>query len=194
MVRFANAAALCVILALSGHAAQAADEISVRLDGARAAYQKADLIKAAREAESAAKLLQARLGKLFGDAFPDMPAPWKADDIEVQSLSDIGGGLSVSRGFIHDDSSLNASLLLDAPAGDVLSAPVAGTPNTKIVKIGADDALVRFDPETKNGEISIGLDKRVVLEIQGDNIASEAVLLTAAGSWKIAKIRALLTD
>jgi hypothetical protein len=50
---------------------------------------------------------------------------------------------------------------------------------------------LRFDSTAKTGEISMVLGGRVLLEIEGDNISSADLLLEAAKSWNIVKIKSL---
>ena len=176
-------------------AALAADEVASRLDTARIAYQKGDLTHAARDAETALRLLQERLGKIFGETLPSLGKSWQAEAVEVASLGDAGGGLSISRAYTKGDSSLNASLLLDSAeieSSQALLAQTSSQPNVKKLKIGAEDALLRFDAATVGGEITMVVGGRVILEVQGDNITSADPLIEAANAWNVAKIKTLL--
>lgn len=177
--------------------AAAADDVPARLDNARAAYQKGDLARAAREIEAALTQLHERLGKSFAEALPNLGGQWKAESVETESLGEIGGGLSVSRAFTRGDASLNASLLLDSPEVASVQAMLTGNPaqvNVKKVKVGGEDALLRFDAATGTGEITMVVGGRVVLEVQGDNINNADPLLEAAGGWNLAKIKTLLAN
>lgn len=175
----------------------AADDVPARLDAARAAYQKGDLPRAVRELDVALRQLHERLGRALAEALPPPLAGWQAEAAEVQGLGLVGGGLSVTRAYARNDSSLNASLILDSPAVEAAAAllanpaATAAQPNMKRVKVGAEDALVRYDGSTRSGEITIVLGSRVLLEIQGDNLAGADVLVEAAKGWNVAKIRSL---
>lgn len=178
-------------------AALAADNTAAQIDAARAAYQKNDLPRAAHALEMALSDIQDRLGKAFADTMPAVPAGWEADPPEFQGLGQVGGGLSVTRAYGKGEASLNASLFLDSPAVEAAAAllanpaATAAQPNTKRVKVGAEDALLRFDSSTKSGEITMVLNNRVLLEIEGDNVAGGEVLAEAAKGWNVARIRTL---
>lgn len=183
--------------ALMASSAWAADPVQPKLDAARAAYQKGDLPRAAQELESALAALHARLGTIFADTMPPAPAGWTADAAEVQGLGTVGGGLSVTRAYAASagDATLNASLIIDSPAvaaaAALLANPAAtaAQPNMKRVKVGNDEALMRWDAGIRSGEITMVLGNRILLEIQGDNLKSADVLTEAAKGWNIAGIR-----
>ena len=188
-------ARVLAVLTLASTPALAADDVPLKLDSARAAYQKGDLARAARDVEAALKAMQERLGRIFAETLPTLSNRWKPDEVEIQGLGEIGGGLSITRAYTRDDQSLNASLLLDSPAGEsaqaLLAAPVAQQ-HVRKVKVGGEEAVLRFDPSTSTGEITMMVGNRVVLEVQGDNITSADPLLEAAAAWNLAKIRTLL--
>lgn len=177
--------------------AWAAEDVPAHMDAARAAYQKGDLPRAARELDAALRQLHERLGHSLADTLPPPPNGWQADAPEVQGLGQVGGGLSVTRAYGRNEASLNASLILDSPAVEAAAAllanpaATAAQPNMKRVKVGAEDALMRYDTSTKSGEITVVLGTRVLLEIEGENLASGDALMEVAKGWNIAKIRAL---
>ncbi|WP_291717593.1 hypothetical protein [Magnetospirillum sp. 64-120] len=184
-----------VLLAGLSLPAFAADDAAQHLDAAKAAFGKGDSIKAARETEIALRQIQDRLGKQFAEVMPALGGRWKADPVEVESLGEIGGGLSVSRAYIRDDSSINVTLLLDSPEVASTLAQLAANPpqpNIKKIKAAGEDALLRFDASTGTGEVTMVVAGRVVLEVQGDNITASEPLVEAANGWNIGKIKALL--
>ena len=188
-------AALVMVAGVVSSPVLAADDVASRLDTARTAYQKGDLTRAARDTEAALQMLQDRLGKLFGETLPSLGKGWDGDGVEVASLGDAGGGLSISRAYAKGDASLNASLLLDSAeleSTKALLAQPATQPHVKKLKVGAEDALLRFDPATNGGEITMVVAGRVVLEVQGDNITNADILIEAANGWNVAKIKTLL--
>lgn len=177
--------------------AWAADGVPGRIDAARQAYAKGDLTRTVRELDAALTELHDRLGKAFAETMPPAPAGWQAEPAEIQGLGQVGGGLQVTRAYLKNDASLNASLIVDSPAvaaaAALLSNPAASAaqPNLRRVKVGAEDALLRWDATTKAGEITMVLGSRVVLEIEGDNLANGDLLAEVAKGWNLAQIRKL---
>lgn len=183
-----------VAVMLAGGAAWAADMVPGQIEAARAAYQKNDLARTAKALEAALSDVHDRLGKALVETMPAAPAGWQADPAEVQGLGQVGGGLAVTRAYAKGESSLNATLFLDSPAVDSAAAQFGGTApqsNMKRIKIGAEDALLRFDSANQAGEITIILGNRALLAIEGDNLTGGDILAEAAKGWNVARIRAV---
>lgn len=177
--------------------AMAADSVPGQIEAARAAYQKNDLARTAKALEAALSDIHDRLGKALAETMPPVAAGWQADPPEIQGLGQVGGGLVVTRAYGKGEASLNASLFLDSPAVEAAAAlfanpaATAAQPNVKRIKVGADDALLRYDTSTNAGEITIVLGNRILLSIEGDNIANGDALAEAAKGWNVARIRTL---
>ncbi|MBC7950269.1 MAG: hypothetical protein H7Z12_00425 [Rhodospirillaceae bacterium] len=175
----------------------AADNVPAQMDAARAAYQKNDLPRTARALEAALADIHDRLGRSFAETMPPLATGWQADPPEFQGLGQVGGGLSVSRAYAKGETSLNATLFLDSPAVEAAAAllanpaATAAQPNMKRIKVGGEDALLRFDASTKSGEITLVLNNRVLLEIEGENLANADILVETAKGWNVVKIRTL---
>lgn len=189
------AGVVSVVVAAAGLSAWAADLVSTQIEAARAAYQKNDLPHTAQALEAALADVHDRLGKALAETMPPAAAGWQADPPEVQGLGQVGGGLVVTRAYGKGESSLNASLFLDSPAvadaAALFATPAASAtlPNTKRVKVGAEDALLRFDAANASGEVTVVLGNRVLLSLEGDNIANGDVLVEMAKGWNFARIR-----
>ncbi|MDO8606514.1 MAG: hypothetical protein Q7R40_08265 [Phaeospirillum sp.] len=189
---------VCVSVAalLSVGSVLAADLVPARIEAARLAHAKGDWAKATAELEAAVAELHFRLGNGLGEFMPAPLTGWRGDAVEIQGLASTGGGLAVSRAYGRDENSLNATLILDSPAVSAAAAQFAvialNQPNIKRVKIGAEDALLRWDAVTRAGEITIVLGSRVLLQIEGDSLGHSDLLVEAAKGWNIAGIRKLL--
>ena len=183
-----------VTMMLAAGTAWAADLVPGQIDAARAAYQKNDLARTAKALEAALSDVHDRLGKALVETMPGAPAGWQADPAEVQGLGQVGGGLAVTRAYAKGEASLNATLFLDSPAVDSAAAQFANTApqsNLKRIKVGAEDALLRFDSANQAGEITIILGNRALLAIEGDNLSNGDILAEAAKGWNVAKIKAV---
>ena len=176
----------------------AAETVPARMDAARAAFARGDMARTAAELEAAVAEIHGRLGKSLGEFMPPPLANWHGETAEVQGLASAGGGLAVSRAYGRDDSSLNATLILDSPAvfaaaeQFAAAAAAANQPNVKRVKIGAEDALLRWDAANRAGEITLVLGNRVLLQIEGDSLGSSDLLVECAKGWSTIGIRKLL--
>ncbi len=174
----------------------AADTIPSRIEAGRAAYAKGDLARTAAELEAAIIELHLRLGKVLAEFLPPPLAGWQGETVETQGLAGSGGGLAVTRAYAKAESTLNASLIVDSPAvssaAGQFAANAPNQPNIKRIKIGAEDALLRWDGGNRAGEITMVLGNRAVLQIEGDGLGGSDLLVDAARGWNIAAIRKLL--
>ena len=168
--------------------AWAADQSS-RIDAAKAFYQKGDLAKAAHELEAVLTDLQDRLGRSLSALMPAPLSGWHADEAEYEGLSGSGGGLSVTRAYSKNDASLNASIIVDNPAVDAALEPQPPQQNIKKVKVGNDEAIVRYDTASHSGDIFLVLGRRVLLQIEGEDLPSGDVLVDLAKGFDLVAIR-----
>lgn len=175
---------------------RAAESVSGHVDAAKAAHAKGDMARAATELEAALAELHARLAKALTEFLPPSLPSWQAEMAETQGLAGAGGGLAVSRAYSRDDSSVNATLILDSPAvvGAValFTANAPAQPNVRRLKIGAEDAILRWDAANRAGEVTMVLGGRVLLQIEGDNLGSSDPLVDAAKGWNLTGIRKYL--
>ncbi|EME69761.1 hypothetical protein H261_12024 [Paramagnetospirillum caucaseum] len=172
----------------------AADSVPARLDAARIAHARGDLARAAMELEAAVAELQGRLGRQLAEFLPPPLAGWQADAVETHSLAGSGGGLAVTRAYGRDDGTLNISLIIDSPAVSAATSQLAAfpQPNARKVAVGNEEAVLRWDPQGRNGEVLMVLGARVLLQIEGDNLPNGEVLSDAAKGWNLGGIRKAL--
>jgi len=173
--------------------AWAIDGVPARIEAAKAAYARGDLARTALELEAAVQDLQARIGRSLGEMFPAIPTGWQAEPPETQGLASAGGGMEVSRAYSRDEATLNASLIIDSPAVASAALQFAANapmpPNVRRIKVGPEDALLRWDAANRSGEVTIILGARVLLQLECDNLANSDVLTEAAKGWNLAGIR-----
>ncbi|RAU20953.1 hypothetical protein CU669_15895 [Paramagnetospirillum kuznetsovii] len=187
---------IAAALALSGLSATATESVATRMEAAKAAHARGDIARAASELEAVIADLHGRLGKALAEFLPAPLASWQAEAPETQGLASAGGGFAVSRAYARDDASLNATLILDSPAVSSAALQFAANapaqPNMRRVKIGGEDALLRWDATNRAGEIMLILGNRVLLQIEGDSLGSSDLLVDAAKGWNISGIRKYL--
>ena len=174
---------------LVGSVGVSAADLSGQIESAKALYQKGDIAKAAHELETVLNDLQDRLGRSLSNLMPAPLSGWQADEAEYEGLSGSGGGLSVTRAYSKGDASLNASIVLDNPAvAEALESSVSQQ-GVKKLKIGSEDAVLRWDAESHSGDISLVLGRRVLLQIEGEDLTSGDVLADLAKGFDQNAIR-----
>jgi hypothetical protein len=195
----AKAAVLGAILLAAIATPVFADDVADKIDLARAANAKGDSLRALAALQTAEAAIAARLVDQFARVMPPAPAGWEATAPESEPLDAVGGGLTVTRGYQKGDSVLNATLTIDNPsvansAALFQAAPSSGEGGTawRAVKVGAETAMLRFDPSSGEGEIVLMVQMRAALQIEGSDIPSDQALTAAAQGWNLTLLKKLL--
>lgn len=175
----------------------AAEDISVQIDAAKAAHARGDALKAMSLLQAAAAQIGTRLSEQLGRMTPPPLPGWETQPPEYQSLDMLGGGLTVTRAYVKGGATLNAALIVDNPAvGGVDAMFVAmrqgPQPGWSRVRVNGEDALLRFDAESRSGEILIVERGRMLLQIEGNEIADGEVLVEAAKGWNTGALKKLI--
>jgi hypothetical protein len=89
-------------------------------------------------------------------------------------------------------------MIIDNPAVGVSAAlfqdpaqPVS-RPGWSRFKLGNDDVLLRFDPATRAGEVLMVIGDRALLQVEGNEIAKDDVLVEIARGWNIGALKKLI--
>lgn len=188
-------ATVVAILCLASAQPALADDVAADIEAARSAYLKGDQLHSLTALQAAVSGLSSHLVAQCSKFLPPPPAGWEGAGTDSQSLDTIGGGLTVTRGYVKGEATLNASLVIDNPAvGASLTmfqaaSQVASQPGWSRIKVGNDDALLRYDSASQSGEIMMVIGDRVLLQIEGTEIASDSILVDAAKGWNTGGIR-----
>jgi hypothetical protein len=179
-----------------------------RIDAAKQMYQAGKLLQSADELQAAVATIYSQLGKTYGQTLPPAPAGWVIDQPDPQRLALMGGGMAAVRDFkpaVPPPSAqpgaqqprMNARIVLDGDAVRAMAplfgpALPPGTPPTvRKVRIGADDALVAYDPNLRAGEVSVLVGGRILLQVEGQGVANPDAMIAAMQGWKIAELKKL---
>ncbi|MBF0394528.1 MAG: hypothetical protein HQL38_17770 [Alphaproteobacteria bacterium] len=180
---------------LASPVARAADDLAQRLDQAKLAYAQGNLTLTADLLQNALAGLYDRLAKSLAPLMPNPPNGWEASQVDLDSLGVVGGGLTVSRGYAKGDAVMNATLILDNPAALAASdlgvdpKTVAGLPGVQVVKIGGQDAILRWEAEGRAGGVVMTLGDRVLLQVDGSDISGPEMLVQLMKGWDFGGIR-----
>jgi hypothetical protein len=191
-----QAAVVAFVISLAWAGASSAEDVAGHIESARGAYGRGDQLHALANLQAALRLLNDRLTDQFGKFLPPAPAGWDLGTAESQSLDNVGGGLIVSRSYSKGEAALNVTLTIDNPAVGTSASMLRSGADVgngwSRLKLGTDDALLRFDPTSRSGEITMVLGERVLLQVEGTEIAGDGVLVEIAKGWNMAGIRKLV--
>lgn len=190
-----RAASLVLSLLLLSAPAAAADPILEGITAAQQAYQAGELLKAGASLQRALDTLHGRLAEAFVPLMPAAPAGWQAYDAQAEAMGIAGGGMTVMRGYEKGQASLNASIILDAEAvkgvADILANPaaLAAQPGMSRVSLADGQALLRWDPQDKSGEVMLVVGDQMLLQVVGNALDKPDILSEMMRSWNIPAIR-----
>jgi len=112
-----------------------------------------------------------------------LPAPlkgWKAEAATSQAASSamLGGGITAERSYNKGNSSIDIEIMADSPMLQgvmmMMSNPMFATSNGgKLERIGKQKAIVKYDPNTKAGDIQIVVANRFMVSIDGQGISKK---------------------
>lgn len=193
MRRAASISLSLLLLALSA-APAAADPITDDITTAQQAYEKGELLKAGGALQDALDALHGRLAEAFVPLMPPAPPGWQAYDAQADAMGITGGGMTVMRGYEKGEASLNASIILDSEAvkgvADILGNPaaLATQPGMSKVNTAGGQALMRWDPKDKTGEIMLVVGDQLLLQVVGNALDTPDILAEMMRTWNIAGI------
>ena len=193
----ASALALVGLAAAAGVAPALADDITDQIDAAKALYQKGDFAKAASELQFAITDIQKKASEKYVSALPPAPAGWEADEAEAQSGAMLGGGQMISRRY-HEksgDGEMTLQITIDNPMVQAMSAMfanpalIAADPQAKRIRVGGENAVLKWNPSGKSGEVSMVLGGRMMVHLEGRDLKSDAPLQDFMKNWDMKALK-----
>jgi len=163
-----------------------ADEISDQIMTGKKLYEKGKYSQAVDELQFVIGQIQALQVDELRKAVPEPLPGWKGEEIEglSASMGMFGGGLSVSRHYYKEDSDedIDVEILGQSPLLQSMMmffqnpAFLATEPNSKMVRVKGEKAIEKFSAQKKEGELSLILNGKTLVRVEGSNIADKKIL------------------
>lgn len=192
--------ALGMLLLPGGALAQ--DEVTEQIELGLELYQQEDYGSAITELEFAIEDIRQRVASRIAATFPEPPAGWSADEVQgggsgAAAAMFGGGGTALKRRYDQDDGAaqLDATMMVDNPMVQAMGAMfnnpamIAAQPNLDRVRIGSERGIIEWQPDRGQAEVSLLLDGRILLQVQGKQLESEDAAITLLEAWDIAAVR-----
>lgn len=185
-------------------AAQAEDDVVEQVNMGLELYQEQEYGAAITELEFAISDIRKQMSGLIAKTFPEPPAGWSAEEADSASgggaallMGGGGGGAALERTYREDggEGTLEAKLMVDNPMVQAMSglfsnpALIAAQPNTERERLGRETAIVKWEPEDSHAEVTLMLDGRILMQVNGDNLASRDVALDLMREWDYEEVR-----
>ncbi|MBW7848892.1 MAG: hypothetical protein H3C38_00175 [Rhodospirillales bacterium] len=172
-----------------------ADAVTDRIDRAFALYRDGALADAAIALGAAALDVQTRLGNALAEVMPTPPDGWQAGAAHVSAMGPIGG-LTVSRDYRGADGVMDAAVVVGSPAvagvASLIGEPgvLATQPGLRLVRLGDRDALLRWEPSTRSGQVMTVLGQTVLVQVVGRGVADGEELVALMRAWDLSAVAA----
>jgi hypothetical protein len=159
------------------------DDVLTTIDQAIKQYKAGDLSGAASNVEYAAQLIRQKKSEKMKDLLPRPLAGWQGGEASAQAMGTavFGGGVTVSRKYSRDKSSVEVEIVSDSPVLQsvmmMLNNPMfAGAGGGNLQTIKGQRAIVKYDPSAKNGEINIVVAGRFMVTVKGQNVKQDELV------------------
>lgn len=199
-----KAVALASVLILPAAQTVLADDIVEQIELGLELYQEQEYGAAITELEFAIEDMRKLMSGRIAQTFPEAPEGWTAQEASSSSAGGSGaaamfgaGGTSLERVYQQDDGDgqLTASMMLDSPLiqsmGALFNNPamIAAQPDMERIRLGREAAVVKWEPERSRAEVTLLLDGRIMMQVKGENLASQDVAVDLMRSWDLAAVR-----
>jgi len=157
-----------------------ADDVTDSINEALEYYKKGEHSSAVESLNYAAQLIQQMKGEGLESFLPGPLSGWTAEPASSQAAAAamMGGGVSASRQYSKDSSSVDVQIIADAPMLQgmmmMFSNPMLATADGgKLEKIGGEKAIVKYDAANREGEIQVVVANRFFIVISGNDVGKE---------------------
>ena len=160
--------------------AAVADDVTDYINEALQYYKDGAYSDAVDSLNYAEQMIQQKKSTGLEAFLPEPLKGWTAETATSQAASSamLGGGISAERSYNKDNSSIEIQIMADSPMLQgvmmMMSNPMfAASDGGKLERIGKQKAMVKFDPNTKKGDIQIVVANRFMVSIDGRGISKK---------------------
>jgi len=170
-----------ISLVLAAFSATAyADDVTDYIKEALEYYNDGQFSDAVDSLNYAQQLIQQKKSAGLEAFLPEPLKGWKANKATSQAAGTamLGGGISAEREYNKKSSSIKIQILTDSPVMSgvmmMMSNPMFATSDGgKLERIGRQKGILKFDPNTKNGDLQIVVANRFLVSIEGQDIKAK---------------------
>lgn len=188
-------------LGISAVALGQSDEVMEQIELGLELYQEQEYGAAITELEFAISDIRELMAGRIGETFPEPPEGWSAAEVASSggggAAAMFGGGSMLEREYQQEggEGRLTAKLMIDNPMIQAMSAMfnnpalIAAQPNMERIRIGRDSALLKWDPERGNAEVSFLMDGRILVQVDGQRLESSDPAVALLKAWDLDALR-----
>ena len=199
--------ALVAALLITVSAPAFADKVTDAIRSGQKHYEDQRLSKSIRELRYAIVQITRRLSEAYEATMPPAPSGWKTQKARRQGAAGgtfFSAGTILTRHYRQEDGRgrVTAQLIVDNPMMQAFAAMFAnpqiaaasGFERVRVRGVRAD-ALLKYDPDTKQGEAILLLAGRIFIKLDGRRIENDGIIRDLLQGWnyedlkKVADIR-----
>lgn len=162
--------------------AAVADDVTDYINESLQYYKDGQYSDAVDSLNFAEQLIQQKKSAGLEAFLPEPLKGWNATIATSQAASSamLGGGITAEREYSKGDSSIQIQIMADSPMLQgvlmMMSNPMFATSDGgKMERIGKQKAIVKFNPNTKEGDIQIVVANRFLVSIEGQGITNKVL-------------------
>jgi hypothetical protein len=152
-----------------------ADDITDSINEALDAYDEGEYTAAVESLNYASQLINQKKSNKLSSILPEPIKGWTAKSSTSQAVGAamFGGGITAQRKYIKGNNNISIEIVADSPILQsmmmMFSNPMYATSDGgKLEKINRQKAIVKFNPDTKRGDINIVVAKRFLVTVKGN--------------------------
>ncbi len=175
-LKMAGVFLVLMVFSVSGYA----DDIENSIKEALQYYENGEYKDAVDSLNYASQLIQQKKGKGLEAFLPEPLSGWTAQETSSQAAGAamFGGGITAERKYSKGSSSITIKIITDSPLMQsmmmMFSNPMFATSDGgKLERIGRQKAIIKFDPNSKRGEIKIVVANRFFVQIEGREVTKK---------------------
>jgi hypothetical protein len=162
-----------------------ADNVTDAVNEALQHYKGGNYSEAMNSLNYASQLIGQKKGGNLQSLLPEPLQGWTAEDTKSEAVQMYGGGVTAERRYRKDESSVSVRIITDSPMLQgvmmMLSNPMMATSDGgKMVKIGGEKAIVKYNASKKRGDINIVIANRFMVTVEGKKVELEDLKAYAA--------------
>jgi hypothetical protein len=178
------------------------------IDKARQLWRENRLLQAMDELDAATVSIARQLGQAYAPSLPPAPQGWSVAPADPQRLAALGSGVATVREYRPagapaaqpgaqgaGPAQMVARIVIDRGAIEAMQPlfapqlPQGVAPTVRKTRINDQDAVVAYDPQRKAGEVSMLVGNRLLLQVEGLDVANAEPMLAVMRQWNTAELR-----
>lgn len=173
----------------------------VFIDKGRQLWRENRLLQALDELDAASVAIARQLGQAYAPTLPPAPQGWTVVPADPQRVQGLGSAVAAIREYRQAGAAppapgqMNARIVIDRGAVEAMQPlfapqlPQGVAPTVSKARINNQDVVVAYDPQRKAGEVSMLVGNRLLLQVEGLNVANAELMLAVMRQWNTAELR-----